>query len=241
MISFSSVTLSLSILLAGYLSAICATPPNPPTTTQQARAPYETDRIRIITGSVAIAASRAVLIISIYHALVTLVYSPNTNNAILSTICPHPENLTLNPQLLTWSPTVILSLLAIASGSAIRLAAYGGLGRNFTFYLSAPDRLVTGGVYAYVQHPSYTGLVLVGLGCVGLWCRWDGAIACLLSEDVIERVDGLGMAVIGVLGTVAVMVLGVRVRDEERMLRERFGREWEGWHVRTARFVPGIL
>lgn len=80
----------------------------------------------------------------------------------------------------------------------------------------------------------------MGLGCVGLWCRWDGAIACLLSEGVIERVEGLGMAVIGVLGMVAVMVLGVRVRDEERMLRERFGREWEGWHLRTARFVPGI-
>jgi protein-S-isoprenylcysteine O-methyltransferase Ste14 len=241
MTSFSSVTLSLSILLAGYLSSICAKPPNPPTTTQQApaRAPYKTDRIRIITGSVAIAASHAVLIISIYHAIITLVHSQNTSTRILSTICPHPENV--NRQLLTWSPTVLLSLLSIATGSAIRLAAFGRLGRNFTFYLSAPDQLVTGGVYAYVQHPSYTGLVLVGLGCVGLWSRWDGAVACLLSEGVSERVDGLGMAVIGVLGMVAVMVLGVRVRDEERMLRERFGGVWEGWHSRTARFVPGVL
>ncbi|KAF7159719.1 hypothetical protein CNMCM6106_007121 [Aspergillus hiratsukae] len=235
MTSFSSITLSLSVLLAGYLSAICATPPNPPSTIQQARAPYKTDRIRIITGNFAIAASRAVLIISIYHALVTLFYQRSPNTGLLSTICPHPENLNLNPKLLTWSPTVLLSLLSIASGSAIRLSAYGGLGRNFTFYLSAPDRLVTGGVYAYVQHPSYTGLVLVGLGCVGLWCRWDGAIACLLSEGAIERVDGLGVAVMVMLGMVAVMVLGVRVRDEERMLRERF------WHVRTARFVPGVL
>ncbi|RLM01925.1 hypothetical protein CFD26_108227 [Aspergillus turcosus] len=165
MTSFSSVTLSLSMLLAGYLSSICATPPNPPTTTQQARAraPYKTDRIRIITGTFAIAASRAVLIISVYHALVTLVYPPSTNTGILSTICPHPENLHLNPQLLTWSPTVLLSLLSIASGSAIRLAAYGGLGRNFTFYLSAPDRLVTGGVYArFLKLTTIGGAATVG-------------------------------------------------------------------------------
>ncbi|GIJ98289.1 hypothetical protein Aspvir_000405 [Aspergillus viridinutans] len=234
MTSFSSVTLSLSILLSGYLSAICI---KPPTTTQ--RSPYETDRIRIITGNVAINASRAVVLISAYHALITHFYSPNTNTGILSSICPHPENL--NPETLTWSPTVLLSLLAIASGAAIRLSAFGGLGRNFTFYLAVPDRLVTDGVYAYVQHPSYTGLALVGLGCFGLCCRWDGAVgACLLSKNVIERLDGLGMTVTGALGTVAVVGLGLRVRDEERMLREKFGREWEGWHATTARFVPGI-
>ncbi|GFF33494.1 hypothetical protein IFM51744_02131 [Aspergillus udagawae] len=234
MISFSSVTLSLCILLSGYLTSICATPP---TTTQ--RSPYKTDRIRIITGDFAINASRAVVIISAYHALIALVYQSNTNSSILPAICPHPENL--NPETLTWSPTALLSLLAIAAGSAIRLSAFGGLGRNFTFYLAVPDRLVTDGVYAYVQHPSYTGLALVGLGCVGLCGRWDGAVgACALSKDVIERLDGWGMMVIGALGTVAAMVVGMRVRDEERMLREKFGREWEGWHARTARFVPGI-
>ncbi|GIJ89088.1 hypothetical protein Asppvi_008017 [Aspergillus pseudoviridinutans] len=232
--SFPSFTLSLSILLSGYLTSICATPP---TTTQ--RSPYETDRIRIITGNVAINASRAVVLISAYHALIALFYPPNSTTGILSAICPHPENLNL--ETLTWSPTVLLSLLAIASGSAIRLSAFGGLGRNFTFYLSVPDRLVTNGVYTYVQHPSYTGLALVGLGCAGLFCRWDGAVgACLLSKDVIERLGGWGMTVVGALGTVAVMVVGVRVRDEERMLREKFGREWEGWHARTARFIPGI-
>ncbi|KAF7174034.1 hypothetical protein CNMCM5623_006336 [Aspergillus felis] len=98
MISFSSFTLSLSILLAGYLTSICATPP---TTTQ--RSPYETDRIRIITGNVAINASRAVVLISAYHALITLFYPPTANNSILSAICPHPENL--NPETLTWTPT----------------------------------------------------------------------------------------------------------------------------------------
>ncbi|EAW18998.1 methyltransferase family protein [Aspergillus fischeri NRRL 181] len=235
MISLSAVTLSLSILLAGYLSAICVIPP---TTTQ--RSLYETDRIRIITGNFAISASRALIIIGAYHALVTLFYTPDTNSNILPAICPHPENLT--PKNLTWTPAVLLSLLTIASGAAIRLSAFGSLGRNFTFYLSVPDRLVTDGVYAYVQHPSYTALVVVCLGCAGLSWRWDGAVgACLLRKDVIERLDGLGMMVIGALWMVGMMLVRVRVRDEERILREKFGREWERWNARTARYIPGIL
>jgi protein-S-isoprenylcysteine O-methyltransferase Ste14 len=58
---------------------------------------------------------------------------------------------------------------------------------------------------------------------------------------VIERLDGLGMMVIGALWMVGVMLVRVRVRDEERMLREKFGREWERWNARTARYIPGIL
>ena len=33
-------------------------------------------------------------------------------------------------------------------------------------------------------------------------------------------------------------LMGLRVRDEERMLRGRFGEEWEQWRKETARFVP---
>lgn len=235
MTSLSAVTLSLAILLAGSLSAICVIPP---TTTQ--RSPFKTDRIRIITCNFAISVSRALIIMSAYHALVALLYAPNTNGSILPAICPHPENL--SPKNLTWTPPVLLSLLTIASGAAIRLSAFGSLGRNFTFYLSVPDRLVTDGVYAYVQHPSYTALVLVCLGCAGLSWRWDGAVgACLLRKGAIERLDGLGVMVVGALWMVGVMLIRMRVRDEERMLQEKFGREWERWNARTARYIPGIL
>ena len=34
--------------------------------------------------------------------------------------------------------------------------------------------------------------------------------------------------------------LAFRVREEEAMLKKAFGNEWELWHARTARFVPGI-
>jgi protein-S-isoprenylcysteine O-methyltransferase Ste14 len=33
----------------------------------------------------------------------------------------------------------------------------------------------------------------------------------------------------------------VRVKGEERVLRETFGVEWEDWHSKTARFFPGLI
>jgi protein-S-isoprenylcysteine O-methyltransferase Ste14 len=35
--------------------------------------------------------------------------------------------------------------------------------------------------------------------------------------------------------------MSARVRDEEAMLRGKFGREWEGWHRRTKRFIPFVF
>jgi protein-S-isoprenylcysteine O-methyltransferase Ste14 len=47
----------------------------------------------------------------------------------------------------------------------------------------------------------------------------------------------------GIRGSLVVGVglLVVRVRDEERMLRGSFGKEWEVWHTKTGRFIPGVF
>lgn len=41
----------------------------------------------------------------------------------------------------------------------------------------------------------------------------------------------------------ALMVLATvrRIKDEEVMMRREFGEEWERWHARTKRLVPGVL
>ncbi len=38
-----------------------------------------------------------------------------------------------------------------------------------------------------------------------------------------------------------VMAGRTRVRDEEKMLKDTFGKEWVEWSGRTKRFVPGIF
>lgn len=126
----------------------------------------------------------------------------------------------------------------------LRLLAYHQLGKNFTFRLNKPSELFTGGLYSYVQHPSYTTLFVIAAASVSFWGRIDGVAACYLPAAVVTAsVRGVGlsewiavcaMAVVG-----ATMV--VRIRDEESMLKNAFGKEWVNYHRRTRRLVPGVF
>ncbi|KAL4891812.1 hypothetical protein BDV59DRAFT_59093 [Aspergillus ambiguus] len=232
-----SVTLALSVATAGVLSGICMYPPNGPPQTG-----FRTDRIRWMADTPPKLFAHIGVVVFLYHALVTLYYqsTASTNAPTLSAICPYPDHL--DASAVTWSPRTMISLLSIFVGSIIRIAAYGGLGSDFTFQLAAPNRLVTSGLYRFVQHPSYTGLVMVMAGGVGICYRWHtAAIACWMSDAIFYHWRGAAeLAALGG-GIVGVSMLTIRVRDEERMLKERFGEEWEQWHRRTARFVPGIM
>lgn len=83
------------------------------------------------------------------------------------------------PPILVASPVLILGALATLFGALIRVACFRALGPLFTFELSiTPSHsLFTTGPYAWVRHPSYTGiyLTLLGASAVGLapgaWLR----------------------------------------------------------------------
>lgn len=229
----TTTTLALAMAAAGYLSALCTTPPNPAPSHEKR---HKTDRISPLTGIVATICRRTAVTIITYHILLTLIprYSPEH----MTQFCPRPENL--HTTLFTWSVTSTIALGIIFLGAAIRLSAYG-LGTNFTFQLSAPDQLVTTGVYRYMQHPSYTGQMLLAVGCAALFIRWDASPACWIPGEMLTRLDGWGSVVaIAALGFAGTM-LGVRVGDEERMLKEKFGRQWEEWNRDTKRFIPGVV
>jgi len=68
--------------------------------------------------------------------------------------------------------------------------------------------------------------------------RPDGVAACWMKK---EWVESKVWVVLGYSSISGVAFLVMRVRDEERMLRKAFGREWEEWHAKTARFIPGVL
>jgi protein-S-isoprenylcysteine O-methyltransferase Ste14 len=106
-----------------------------------------------------------------------------------------------------------------AFGLLFVFVALATLGRAVTpFPRPRPQaRLVTRGIYRFVRHPVYTGLVVAALG-------W--AIAYL-------SVAGVGYAVL----------LGVffdrKVRREEQWLRERYP-EYPDYARRVRRFIPGV-
>ncbi|GAD95003.1 prenyl cysteine carboxyl methyltransferase, putative [Paecilomyces variotii No. 5] len=232
--SLSSLALALTLAGAGYLSAICVTPPNP--APPQSRA-YKVDRIRLLTGIVPRSVAYISLGLFLYHALVAVAVQDDASN--LERICPHPSNL--DQSFFTWNAFTISSLAMIYLGAAVRLSAYGGLGKNFTFQLAPPDRLVTSGIYHFIQHPSYTGQFFITVGLNMLILRWDSAPACFFSESLLGMLAGWGK--IAVIGAVAftTWALVTRVGDEEGMLKQKFGQEWVRWHSSTARFIPYVL
>lgn len=147
----------------------------------------------------------------------------------------------MNLDLVTWSPSTAIPLvLIIFVGIPLRLVSYASLGTNFTFALTQPDTLSTTGIYRYVQHPSYTGLVVLLMSLAALLCRVDGVLACCWVPSAWYPTVSALTRWLGVPLGLAILFAAVwtRVKQEERMLRDHFGKEWETWHASTNRFFP---
>lgn len=225
--SLPSILLALATLLASYLSLQCFTPPNP---TPESVVP---DRITPFTSPSFLLVRRlSVVLVGVHHAL--LVLNPVSPSYIL---CPNPASMNLS--LFTWTRHSAICLALIIIFASIRLLAFAQLGKNFTFKLAKPRNLVTSGLYAYVQHPSYTANAVVVAANVLLFERPDGLAGCWMSERIAKSawwsVVGWGLA------AAAVYAARIRVADEERMLKGAFGKEWEVWHQKTKRFVPAVF
>lgn len=133
------------------------------------------------------------------------------------------------------------SIALILSG-IIRLWAYQALGTLFTFELSIrkDHTLITSGPYAYVRHPSYTGILLNVIGALllhfgsgswfyefGFWGSWWGRMYA-----------GTWICLEGwVLSS-----LFMRVGKEDAMLEREFRPSWRRWARDVPwRIVPGIF
>jgi protein-S-isoprenylcysteine O-methyltransferase Ste14 len=66
-------------------------------------------------------------------------------------------------------------------------------------------RLITNGPYRFIRHPRYLGGILLGIGLSLLFRSWIGLF----------------------LTSIFIVVLCSRIRDEEIIMSEEFGEEWE--------------
>src|SRR5882672_10536132 len=121
--------------------------------------------------------------------------------------------------------------LAVAAGILAICAAVGSvwlitsavktLGKEWsvTARLVEGHKLATTGPYAYVRHPIYTGmlgmLVATGLAI----SHWIALLAAL---------------VVFFIGTI------IRLRSEDGLLREAFGKQYENYAQRVPAIVPGL-
>jgi protein-S-isoprenylcysteine O-methyltransferase Ste14 len=111
-------------------------------------------------------------------------------------------------------------LFLFFAGSILRLAAVFVLGRRFSGLVAIqPDhKLKTDGLYRYIRHPSYSGLIASMIGYV------------LIFRSMI------GLALIVLL----LLCLLSRMNDEERFLEAHFGEEYRNYRLRTRRLVPFV-
>lgn len=84
--------------------------------------------------------------------------------------------------------------------------------------LQEDHRLVTNGPYRYVRHPRYAGAILLGFGLSLTFNSWMGLVVSVVFIGIIL----------------------LRMGDEEALMKEEFGQEWEGYCEHTQRLIPFI-
>ena len=102
------------------------------------------------------------------------------------------------------------------------LSASRAMGKNWAVVARtrSDHDLVTGGPFAYVRNPIYTGLFGMLLAFALGFGHWRGLI--------------LGVPLYWI-GT------AIRVREEEKLLRAQFGQAYGEYAARVKRFVPGLF
>jgi protein-S-isoprenylcysteine O-methyltransferase Ste14 len=80
--------------------------------------------------------------------------------------------------------------------------------------------LVTGGIFAHLRHPIYTGMA---------------AFLAAMAIAFGHAAHLVAAAPLFALGT------WIRVREEERLLKAQFGPAYQAYAARVKRFVPGVI
>uniref|UniRef100_A0A8H7XMM4 Protein-S-isoprenylcysteine O-methyltransferase n=1 Tax=Psilocybe cubensis TaxID=181762 RepID=A0A8H7XMM4_PSICU len=136
--------------------------------------------------------------------------------------------------------TIIGGISAVVS-AVLRMWCFRSLGPFFTFEITIRPKheLITHGPYAWVRHPSYTGVYMtlggatLVLGAPGMWTADHGVwtpigfvIACFWTFKCLYAFRGMC----------------VRLRAEDQVLKDTFGGKWDDYATRVPRkFIPGVI
>ncbi len=123
-----------------------------------------------------------------------------------------------------FSPDYIISslgLLLIVIGVIIRWSAVLTLKKFFTVDVTIlkDHELIRSGVFKYIRHPSYFGLLIAVLGLGITMVNWLSTLIIVVPH--------------------AVIIL-LRINEEEKALEERFKSDYEDYRRNTKRLIPYI-
>ena len=119
-----------------------------------------------------------------------------------------------------WAP-VVIGVVVLAAGVALRTWAILTLGRLFKFVVVIQDghQVVASGPYRLLRHPSYTGALVAFLGAGIALDSWLSVLALVFFP---------------------LLAILVRIRVEEAELATALGPEYTLYASRTRRLVPGL-
>jgi protein-S-isoprenylcysteine O-methyltransferase Ste14 len=105
-------------------------------------------------------------------------------------------------------------------GGTLRLAPVFILGHRFSGLVAIQPNheLVTAGLYRFIRHPSYLGLIVTSIG----WALAFRSLAGVL------------------LALCFIPPIVARIRSEEILLHSQFGAEYDAYRAKTSRMIPGI-
>lgn len=129
----------------------------------------------------------------------------------------------LGAQILTFPKNIyieILGFITVIIGTTLSIKARKDLGTNWAhsaeYQIKKNHELITQGIYAYIRHPIYTGIFL---SCVG---------AEMVSDSY------LFILIVFVFSPLAY----IQAKNEEKILIEQFGKEYEKYMSTSKMFIP---
>ncbi|KAF9475822.1 hypothetical protein BDN70DRAFT_907957 [Pholiota conissans] len=143
---------------------------------------------------------------------------------------------------ITWP--FFIAWICCLSGAYIRRQCYKALGESFTFEISLRKNhtLVTSGPYAFVRHPSYSSAALGLYGAFvcqttsGAWLRECSGI---LQPAWAGWLIGMGWVLAAAIFVVAIVP---RLDKEDRIMKGRFGAEWDQWAMKVPyKLIPMVF
>lgn len=113
-----------------------------------------------------------------------------------------------------------IGLVLFTLGFIMMHWAEASLGKQFSVYVTIQEdhKLVTDGPFRYLRHPRYLGIILFTTGISLVFRSWLALI----------------------LVTVLTLVLLWRIYDEEALMHQEFGTDWETYCQRSWRLIPFV-
>jgi protein-S-isoprenylcysteine O-methyltransferase Ste14 len=92
------------------------------------------------------------------------------------------------------------------------------LGKMYSTHVTVQEQhyLVTSGLYRWIRHPRYLGVITLAFGSAFLFRSWPMLVVCIPL----------------------IVILLMRIKNEEDVMRKEFNEEWEDYCMRSWKLIP---